>query len=514
MCVFRIVALGSLLVVAAGAAFAEEVSVKDFGAKGDGKTDDRKAIQAAVDAVNKAGGGIVNFPEGVYLLTAPNKGTWEPQVRLCSNMRLQGVGMHKSVIKVADNQGAYDAILAGQGLHDFSMLDLGMDANGSTNPVITTADAVPSPYLHTPLYLPGARNIAVQRCRFTNLSGVWALYASGRAENMVIDSCLFDNVGGYTRNDWDHSCIRIDGYGPCVVSNNIMTSRFGAGTSGARTAVEIHGSNHKFTNNLITGFRYGINVCSGGDGKTTEPSVHQYYIENKLVNVGCGFAIWGIDNRKFDDLVFERNDVTIDITGWKEHYPEFYGIGIVSYRGTPPPMQVENMRIADNYITYINSEGGTTRSSGMRFDFAVFTDRWSENPSGQMTNVRILRNTISGAYASGIDLNCVAKNVEIAENTITDPAQGMSHKELKSAIRLRGSVGNVRIVNNVFYTQQPKAIAYGLYDAAKSLGGCVQARNSVSGTSSAGVPVYFAHPARKGSEWNTNDKPSAQGDHD
>lgn len=182
MCVFRIVALGSLLVVAAGAAFADEVSVKDFGAKGDGKTDDRKAIQAAVDAVNKAGGGIVNFPEGIYLVTAPNKGTWEPQVRLCNHMKLQGVGMHKSIIKVADNQGAYDALLVGQGLHDFSMLDLGIDANGSTNPVITTADAVPSPYLHTPVYLPEARNIAVQRCRFTNLSGVWAVYAPGRGE--------------------------------------------------------------------------------------------------------------------------------------------------------------------------------------------------------------------------------------------------------------------------------------------------------------------------------------------
>lgn len=51
-------------------AFAIDVSVKDFGAKGDGKTDDKSAIQAAIDAVNKAGGGIVRFPEGTYLVTA------------------------------------------------------------------------------------------------------------------------------------------------------------------------------------------------------------------------------------------------------------------------------------------------------------------------------------------------------------------------------------------------------------------------------------------------------------
>lgn len=42
-------------------------SVKDFGAKGDGMTKDTKAIQAAVDAAHKAGGGTVVLPAGTYL---------------------------------------------------------------------------------------------------------------------------------------------------------------------------------------------------------------------------------------------------------------------------------------------------------------------------------------------------------------------------------------------------------------------------------------------------------------
>ena len=43
------------------------VSVKDFGAVGDGVTDDTAAIQAAIDAVYGAGGGTVYFPTGDYV---------------------------------------------------------------------------------------------------------------------------------------------------------------------------------------------------------------------------------------------------------------------------------------------------------------------------------------------------------------------------------------------------------------------------------------------------------------
>ena len=44
-------------------------NVKDFGARGDGTTDDTAAIQAAINTVGLAGGGTILFPAGYYRIT-------------------------------------------------------------------------------------------------------------------------------------------------------------------------------------------------------------------------------------------------------------------------------------------------------------------------------------------------------------------------------------------------------------------------------------------------------------
>lgn len=61
-----LVALLSLGSYAATADFAR--SVKDYGAKGDGATDDTAAFQKALDEAGSAGGGIVRVPVGNYMI--------------------------------------------------------------------------------------------------------------------------------------------------------------------------------------------------------------------------------------------------------------------------------------------------------------------------------------------------------------------------------------------------------------------------------------------------------------
>ena len=48
----------------------ESVSVKDFGARGDGVTDDTAAIQAAIDYIASIRGGTVFFPPGDYIISS------------------------------------------------------------------------------------------------------------------------------------------------------------------------------------------------------------------------------------------------------------------------------------------------------------------------------------------------------------------------------------------------------------------------------------------------------------
>jgi len=61
-------ARGSVTPRALADRFAEQFNVRDYGAKGDGKTDDSAAIAAAIAAAEKNRGGTVRFPAGNYLI--------------------------------------------------------------------------------------------------------------------------------------------------------------------------------------------------------------------------------------------------------------------------------------------------------------------------------------------------------------------------------------------------------------------------------------------------------------
>jgi polygalacturonase len=86
--------LFALVLNASGATF----DVKSFGAKGDGKTPDRDAINKAIEAAAAAGGGTVQFPAGTYVTGS---------IRLRSNITLQLD--RGTVLEATSDAAAYDA---------------------------------------------------------------------------------------------------------------------------------------------------------------------------------------------------------------------------------------------------------------------------------------------------------------------------------------------------------------------------------------------------------------------
>ena len=85
--------LAALAAMWSGVAIAQtSFDVRKYGARGDAATDDAGAIQKAINAAAEAGGGVVVFPRGTYLVTRTLKIT-------SSDIELSGAG---ATIKLAD----------------------------------------------------------------------------------------------------------------------------------------------------------------------------------------------------------------------------------------------------------------------------------------------------------------------------------------------------------------------------------------------------------------------------
>lgn len=116
---------GTLLAVASAACgqtgrIGNAGSVRAFGAKGDGVTDDGPAIQRAIDAAAQAGGGIVTLDPGTYLLRyQPSEdGDGGSALTLRSGVTIEGTDRARCILKLAGNQlgpGSYARIIASKG---------------------------------------------------------------------------------------------------------------------------------------------------------------------------------------------------------------------------------------------------------------------------------------------------------------------------------------------------------------------------------------------------------------
>lgn len=165
------------------------ISIKDYGAKGDGVTDDASAIQSALDSLKNTGG-TVFFPYGTYLLKSA--------VVFYSNQNLifdgsatllQGAAINnlmRSYCKTSftEYSGTHDCIIYG------ATFDGGdyTENNGL-------------------LCMAHSKNITIERCTFRNAYGTWHNLEINSSYNVKVKDCDFEG----SRKTGDHGeLIQID----------------------------------------------------------------------------------------------------------------------------------------------------------------------------------------------------------------------------------------------------------------------------------------------------------------
>lgn len=142
-------------------------NVRDYGAVGDGITDDRIAIQAAIDKCQASPNkGQVYFPRGTYLCSQNGALGYSFLLDGATNMQLAGAG-EGTIIKMSGNAGAaaWDLFQLRGSCSGIRFMDLTLDGSGVTN----TATSDNLIHVSTVLGAGNMLDISVFRCKFTGM---------------------------------------------------------------------------------------------------------------------------------------------------------------------------------------------------------------------------------------------------------------------------------------------------------------------------------------------------------
>lgn len=142
------------------------VSVKNYGAVGNGVTDDTTAIQLAINTVGAAGGGSISFPAGTYLIN----GTVQV---LFSGVTL--VGSNQQSTQIVNGKTNAPAIQFGDGVSTYNR-------NGICNLVFAQKTGV--------VGVSGNCGLKVSKCSNFNLSNTQVF----QFPSALYDGIIFDNV--------------------------------------------------------------------------------------------------------------------------------------------------------------------------------------------------------------------------------------------------------------------------------------------------------------------------------
>ena len=277
-------------------------NILDYGATGDGTTDDAPALQRAIDACSKAGGGTVLVPAGHTFLCSPFRLASYVDLHLEPNSCLLANPDESIYTESAfgENRGEGMMWISGKGLKNVSITGTGtIDGNGvafmgkeleDSYELKPVTDFDPRPHVLT---LTDVEKLVIRDVTIRN-SAYWTVHLIGCRDASIDGISILNNLK--IRNgdgiDVDHSkdvriancfiesgddciCLKnrreFEQYGPCedvVVSNCTMTSRSCAIKIGSENMDSIR--RVLFTNCIIKDSNRGIGIQNRDEGTVTD----------------------------------------------------------------------------------------------------------------------------------------------------------------------------------------------------------------------------------------------------
>jgi hypothetical protein len=280
---------------------AHAASVKDYGARGDGRSDDTSAIQYAINSTTS---GTLQFPSGTYIITSP--------LYLRGNVTYQGqnnpvlTGTRGNSLFVFPQSGANNITVTG---FIFDNGQIRTEGNSEPPSNVTISGNT-------------FRNLTVDTQNWTLQN---AIFSSNGLRNSSIDNNTFTNVmiNGTSRPDGTIDSIDF-------FANGIFM--YGL-------------DNTKIVNNTFNGVGEGIKICftqgypSNGVniGHNTMSGIHRMGMEIQG-SAGCGHP--EIPEPSVSNLVIEYNDVHID----NDPYWNSFGISLANPGAKSPVVRYNRVR--------------------------------------------------------------------------------------------------------------------------------------------------------------------------
>ena len=400
------------------------VSVKDWGATGDGSTDDTEAIQDAINAAVAQNLKAVFFPVGTYIVSPDVNGYI---LRLqTTNFTLFGPAKDAATIKVKNDAGDYVAMLSdgvSSGFYDLSGLnihDLTWDQNSDGNAIDDASITGPLfngfPRLAVRAYKGFYGNI--YNCRFRNIDNINTIAINGGSAVTgwwSVHHNHFDYVGFGAYHD--HSTVYFHGEGIRVHNNYFV-----GGGNAAITAIETHGASQQIYQNHVKQYFTLANIT----GVSATTSSNTACSQNVGEGMGIGIALWafdygGISGYALDSCIVSENEIEVDYDRWSDVVA--FRNGITLYPTSTALCR--NVKIKDNIIRYAAHSdtpvSNDNHSSGIAWHRIVSPTEGTEE-----VDIEITGNTISGALGPGIQYMpaIISKRIKVKDNNIIDPGNG------------------------------------------------------------------------------------------